>query len=185
MMRALDRKLTGAVSEEEREYEIRHRALARQAGAEGMVLLRNEKKLLPLTAGKSLALYGAGAVRTIKGGTGLGDVNSRPVVSIRQGLENAGFPITTARWLDDYERAYAAAREQWRDEVWTKMDVMEDQGIGAASAYFETPFSVPAGPLPDRESDSEGETDTALYVIARNAGEGADRSLLYRSLHGY
>ena len=57
--------------------------LAREAAAEGFVLLKNEAQTLPLKPGTKIGLYGAGAVRTIKGGTGSGDVNNRYNVNCR------------------------------------------------------------------------------------------------------
>ena len=88
-------KLTGVPAAAPRAYEAPHAALARRAAAEGMVLLKNEDYTLPLARGSRVALFGAGATRTIKGGTGSGDVNERASVSIAQGLEDAGFAITT------------------------------------------------------------------------------------------
>lgn len=173
-MKVLERRLTGAPDEAEREYERKHRALAREAAAQGMVLLRNRGGILPLAEGRSIALYGAGAVRTVKGGTGSGDVNSRPTVSIRDGLRAAGFVLTTENWLDAYEQEYEEAREQWRELIWSRIDALEDKDM-APVCYFETPFAMPSGDLPDQDRDGAGETDTAVYVLARNAGEGADR----------
>ena len=66
--------------------EKRHAALARKAAAAGIVLLRNDG-VLPLAPDKPVALFGAGAGYTIKGGTGSGDVNNRASVSIWQGLQ--------------------------------------------------------------------------------------------------
>ena len=51
--------------------EEKHRRFARKAAAEGMVLLKNEG-VLPLNVDSSIALFGGGAVQTIKGGTGSG-----------------------------------------------------------------------------------------------------------------
>ena len=50
--------------------------------------------------------YGRGVRRTVKGGTGSGSVNERRVVSIYEGMLNAGFQVTTDAWLDDYDRQY-------------------------------------------------------------------------------
>ena len=52
---------------------------------------------LPLKETGKLALYGNGARRTIKGGSGSGDVNVRHFVTVEEGLENAGFEITTKK----------------------------------------------------------------------------------------
>ena len=69
--------------------ETDHRAVARRAAADGIVLLKNENGLLPLKKGAKVALYGSGANRTVKGGTGSGDVNERERVTVYQGLLNA------------------------------------------------------------------------------------------------
>ena len=102
-MKIREMMLPGTTSPEPQEYEIRHRALAREAAAGGMVLLKNEGSLLPVSTDRKIALYGAGAAHTIKGGTGSGDVNCRETVSILQGLKEAGYEVTTGAWLDRYE----------------------------------------------------------------------------------
>ena len=95
--------------------------LAREAAAEGFVLLKNETQTLPLKPGTKIGLYGAGAVRTIKGGTGSGDVNNRYNVNIYDGLKNAGYEITSVEWLEGYDRGYLAARESWKSEIFRKL----------------------------------------------------------------
>ena len=75
--------------------EIRNMARSSKMAADGMVLLSNNG-VLPMKPGaKPLALFGSGARRTVKGGTGSGDVNSRIVISAEQGLEEAGFTVGT------------------------------------------------------------------------------------------
>ena len=66
-----------------------NRELARAAAREGIVLLKNDGAL-PVKPGR-IALYGAGASRTFKGGTGSGEVNERHTVTILEGLELAGY----------------------------------------------------------------------------------------------
>ena len=114
--------LVGTASQAVRPYETEHRKVARKAAAEGMVLLKNENNLLPIEKSKKIALYGAGAAVTIKGGMGSGDVNARETVSIYQGLVNAGYEITTQQWIHDYEQTYREARLKWRQEIWDKED---------------------------------------------------------------
>ena len=75
-------------------FETEHIEAVRTLAPEGVVLLKNEG-VLPLSETGKLALYGSGARRTIKGGTGSGDVNVRHFVTIEEGLENAGFEITS------------------------------------------------------------------------------------------
>ena len=51
-----------------------HAALARRAAASGIVLLKNTG-VLPLEPACSVALFGTGASRTVKGGIGSGGGN--------------------------------------------------------------------------------------------------------------
>ena len=90
-----------------------NRQIARRAAAEGIVLLKNDG-VLPLKKDVKTALYGGGAVSTIKGGTGSGDVNEREVVSIYQGFMDAGIRLTNLNWLEEYARIYRQAREDWQ-----------------------------------------------------------------------
>ena len=151
------------------DYEIRHRALARRAAAEGIVLLKNEG-ILPLAAGQSLALYGAGAVGTVKGGSGSGDVNARESVNIWQGLKSAGFTIENEDWLSDYEKRFQEARLSWRDRILSEFE----EGNGNDAEFFEiytkNPFRSPSG-----GKIVKTKADCAIYVLSRTAGEGKDR----------
>ena len=63
-----------------------HLALARKAGTEGMVLLKNAGKLLPLAKGSRLALFGKGVFDYVKGGGGSGDVTVSHVRNLYDGL---------------------------------------------------------------------------------------------------
>ena len=64
-----------------------HLALARKAGTEGMVLLKNAGKLLPLAKGSRLALFGKGVFDYVKGGGGSGDVTVSHVRNLYDGLK--------------------------------------------------------------------------------------------------
>lgn len=170
-MKMKDLSFTGTRNPEERPYEAKHRKVSRRAAADGFVLLKNENGILPLPAGSRVALYGAGASKTIKGGTGSGDVNERNVVSIYEGLENDGYVITTKEWIEDFNTRYTRAREEWREGIWKKSESQgAEEGLGLFFAYSSTPFVVPAGSMPVKT-----DSDTAIYVLSRVAGEGADR----------
>ena len=164
------RHFTGTTDNTVMKRELDNRKIARRAAAEGMVLLKNEGQLLPLKEGTKVALYGVGASRTIKGGTGSGDVNERETVSIYQGMKNAGFEITTEDWIKAYDEQYQAARYAWRDEIEEKASSLEDQVAGFFNVYSTTPFRMPAG-APITQTDAE----VAIYILSRVAGEGADR----------
>ena len=167
-----ERTFSGTMNPEIQPWETEHRKVARRAAAEGIVLLKNEDHVLPLKAGSAVALYGAGAGKTIKGGTGSGDVNEREKVSICEGMKNAGFQITTEAWINRYNEIYDKARQDWKN------DILSRTGYGADTmSFFEvystTPFIMPAGDKIEKPADDAAET--AIYVISRIAGEGADR----------
>lgn len=150
-----------------RPYEEVHRALARRAAAEGIVLLKNENHTLPLSSGCRIALYGMAAMHTLKGGTGSGDVNARETVSIRDGLYAAGFQIANEAWLHHCDALYRQARSQWRDLIWSKLENGQQPHFFAS--YVSTPFQPPAC------APAKAACDAALYVLSRSSGEGADR----------
>lgn len=112
--------LYGTISPEPSELELRNRALARRAATEGFVLLKNEGGALPLMS-KKIALYGMGARKTVKGGLGSGSVEECYSVNIEDGLKNAGYEITTQKWLDDYDAEYATTYQAYHDMVEEKV----------------------------------------------------------------
>ena len=93
-------------------HETDHLAAVRALAPECMVLLRSNGAF-PLTEPGEIALFGSGARHTIKGGTGSGDVNSRHVTTIEEGLEAAGFTIVTRPWLEAYERIRLQAHQDF------------------------------------------------------------------------
>lgn len=169
------KKIYGSLSEELTDREIRNMELARRAARESFVLLKNDG-VLPIAPPKKIALFGMGGRKTIKGGTGSGSVQERHSVNIEEGLENAGYTITTKKYLDDYDLTYEAAYKQWHDAIDEKtlgMPMLE--ALGMVSIVGE--FQWPAGRKVTKEDVEVSDTDTAIYVLARQAGEGSDRKL--------
>ncbi len=147
--------------------ELKNMERARAIASQGMVLLKNEGAL-PLQGVKTLAAYGSGVRRTIKGGTGSGDVNSRTVITVEQGLEDAGFQLVTKDWLDQHDANCAAAYEAYMANLKKRM---AEKGPAVIMEIFSNPYKDPDVP----EISEAVKADAALYVIARNSGEGADR----------
>lgn len=100
--------------------------------------MKNEEHLLPLKKGSKLALFGSGASRTVKGGTGSGDVNERRSISIYEGLKDAGFEIMTEKWLHEYEEEYKGKRLEWKEAILEKTK----SGTDFFTAYSTSPFHV-------------------------------------------
>lgn len=165
----------GTMSPEPGELELRHRALARKAAAEGFVLLKNEGGALPLVS-KKIALYGMGARKTVKGGLGSGSVEERYSVNIEDGLKNAGYEVTTQKWLDDYDAEYAATYQEYHDMVEGKIAGLTDpmKIIPLAHSFV---YRFPSGRAITAEDVAESNTETAIYVLMRQAGECNDRRL--------
>ncbi|MCC8105188.1 MAG: glycoside hydrolase family 3 C-terminal domain-containing protein [Clostridiales bacterium] len=151
------------------DFETEHIQKIREIASECVVLLKNDG-VLPLRGPGKIGLYGSGARRTIKGGTGSGDVNVRHFVTAEESLLNAGFEITSADWLNGYEAVITKTRSAWTKEI-------RDE----AKAYGISPIMLSMGrvmPEPEYELPLDGtdeSVDTAIYILSRISGEGSDR----------
>lgn len=139
-----------------------HMSAARRMAAEGMVLLKNANDVLPLKE-KEVALFGAGANGTISCGTGSGYVYAPYVVTVEQGLKNAGITITSERWLKRFaetsKKADKANKElSMIDRMWSGLTTLIDDIA-----------------IEDSELEEARKVQTAIYVVRRNAGENDDR----------
>ncbi|MBQ4424813.1 MAG: glycoside hydrolase family 3 C-terminal domain-containing protein [Lachnospiraceae bacterium] len=148
------------------DYEREHNEILRRFGAECAVLLKSDGTF-PLDAPGKLALYGSGARRTIKGGTGSGEVNSRSFVTAEEGLEAAGFTLTTKAWMDAYEGVRDAAKKVFIKNL--KRDALKRGTL----AVIDCMGAVM--PEPEYDLPLEAEGDAAVYVLSRISGEGSDR----------
>ena len=168
-------KLFATSSLEISSREEKNMARSRKIAAETMVLLKNDG-LLPLTVNSApLAVFGSGVRRTVKGGTGSGDVNSRSVYNVEQGLISAGFTIGSSAWLDRYDQA---CEQHMAKHMEYFMTLLQEKGQAAILDALENPYRDPDVPeiRPDDLKPFNG--TTALYVIARTSGEGSDRRVV-------
>ncbi len=148
------------------EFETRHIDTVRELAPECVVLLKNDN-MLPLANAGKIALFGSGARRTIKGGTGSGDVNVRHFVTIEEGLKNAGFEITSNAWLDAYDELIVNTRKAWVDDLKAQAKALN------TNAFFLSMGKVM--PEPEYDIPLDGDGNTAIYVLSRISGEGNDR----------
>lgn len=134
--------------------EVANNAVSKQIAEESAVLLENNG-VLPIASSEELqnvALFGNGATGTVKGGTGSGIVNQRERDWIDTAMEDAGYHITTP--------------QAYRDAV----------GRGVVATGFHGGQMANDVKLTDEWiEEASADTDTAIYVLARNAGEGSDR----------
>lgn len=160
------------LSDEMTDNEILHMNLVRELGGECMVLLEN-RGALPIRQPGKIALFGNGVRHTVKGGSGSGEVNTRFNVNVYDGFKEAGFEITTDEWLSKYDEVYD---QNLADYKQTAEAYAEAQACSLANAYFIVPRPLPVEPLINEQDFLDSATDTAVYVIARESGEGRDRT---------
>ena len=154
MVPAFAKTTDGSISAREE----KNAELSMNLATQGMVLLENNNNVLPMASSGNVALFGGGAAKTVKGGTGSGDVNQRSVTSVWDGFKNAGYNVTSESWLNEFEAYYDEETGGSSGGLWGSPKV-EDTLISDAQI---------------EEAKQDG-TTTAVYVIARNSGEFADR----------
>lgn len=142
-----------------------HAVVARLAGAEGCVLLKNHEAL-PCGQGDKIALFGVTSYETIPGGTGAGDVNKAYVINIDEGLTEVGFTLN--KQVTDAYAAHIASENERLAEI------NEERGWWfGAQLKDEMPTSVTT----ELSSQVAQECDAAFITIGRRSGEGNDRAL--------
>ena len=159
-------------SGEPNQRELENLHVAYKAACEAMVLLKNDGTL-PLKT-KKVALYGPGAAMTIKGGTGSGEVNERHSVTIAEGLEDRGFEITTQDWLHRFDVAFARAEKAHKEEKKKQLNILK---INTIMEMMFSSFFLPDGVTITDQDVRTSDTDTCIYVLSRQAGEGGDRKM--------
>jgi beta-glucosidase len=136
-----------------------HAMLARQAAAEGIVLLKNEKEALPLKAVKKVAAFGNTSYDFISGGTGSGDVNEAYTISLVAGMEQAGYTF-----------------DQNLASKYASHIAMEKTKQPKRKFFFELLPPLAEMELNPAELEQlASSADLALITIGRNSGEFQDR----------
>ena len=168
-------KFKAPTTPEVSQREILHQQRVRDLAVECMVILKNDGTL-PLKSKGKIALYGNGARATVKGGTGSGDVYVRETVNIEEGLQKEGFVVTTKDWIDREDLAVKEEKEAY-NKATIEAAIAAGQSPEAAQMLLVLNPLVPKAIAKITEEDViNSDTDTAVYVLARNSGEGKDRS---------
>ena len=141
---------------------------ALEIAEEGFVLLQNDDNPLPLTDVGSLNLFGWASANPIYGGTGSGGINTLyDIVSIQQGLEQAGFEVNQE--LLDFYTSYSSQRPDMTitTQTWT---------------LDEPPVSTYSQEMLDNAKEF---SDVAVITLARLAGEGHNDMPMEMAEAGY
>ena len=134
-----------------------HIELSRRGATEGMVLLKNEDKTLPVKHGAKIALFGKGTVDYVKGGGGSGDVTVKYVRNFYEGMkikEAEGKVSIYRDLIKFYEEDIKSQYEAGRDPGMTVEPVIPTELLDDAREF----------------------ADTAIITLCRYSGEGWDRN---------
>lgn len=134
---------------------------ARQAVSEGCVLLKNDNHVLPIPVGSKVTLFGRSQFNYYKSGVGSGGlVNTRYVVGINDALESAeGFQVnqTVKQAYLDWIKEHPFKVGTWGNDPW-----------------FQEEMPLTAGLV----EQASRESDTAIIILGRTAGEDRDNEIL-------
>lgn len=123
---------------------------------EGIVLLDNDGTL-PMAKNSKLNVFGWASTNPCYGGTGSGALSDAyPTVTLLEGLKNAGFELNTE--LSDFYTSYRADRPE----------------VGMFSQDWTLPEPEAAQYTDEMMNNAKAFSDTAMVVITRVGGEGAD-----------
>ena len=124
--------------------------------SEGTTLLQNNDNALPLSTSK-VNVFGWASTNPIYGGTGSGSLNANyPTVSLLQGLSKAGIKYNTQ--LSKFYTKYRADRPN----------------VGMVGQDWTLPEPTAASYTQSMINKAKSYSNTAVVVIARSGGEGAD-----------
>ena len=134
---------------------------AREMVTEGMVLLKNDNKALPLKQGETVSVFGRMQNHYYKSGTGSGGmVNVARVVGILDALNECKDVNVNQKLAETYA-------------AWDKEHPVE-LGLG----WGQEPWSQAEMPVTEElVQEAAGESDSAIVIIARTAGEDKDNTL--------
>lgn len=130
-----------------------HIALSKEAAREGMVLLKNEQNVLPLSKGSRVALFGKASLDYVKGGGGSGDVTVAYATNLYEGLTRLGETGIYEELAEFYRRELERQYEEGAVPGMTEEPELPEELLNGARQY----------------------TDTAVISICRFSGEGWDR----------
>ena len=136
----------------------KYKSLARQAGTESCVLLKNDDEALPLKADNTISVFGRNGFNYYKSGTGSGGlVNTKYVVGIIDALKDRDDIKLNEELIQVYE------------------DWIEDHPFEKGQGWGQEPWTQEEMPISMEEVEkAASKSDMALVIIGRTAGEDQD-----------
>ena len=161
----------------------KHAALSRKAATEGMVLLKNENKTLPLCKESKVALFGKATIEYIKGGGGSGDVYVPYVRNVFDGVEGkigaANVFMPLVEFYKDYVKK-ESVNIPTQEEINATWDIVNNMDFCTtrddmtydtfASMHVKEPALDPA-----LIKEAASFADVAVVTLSRFSAEGVDR----------
>ncbi|ORX52068.1 glycoside hydrolase, partial [Piromyces finnis] len=151
-------------------YEIEHQNILDQHLSECTVLLRKNGDFPLSRKEKKIYLYGNGVRKTVKGGLGSGDIQTRTFDTIETAFKKEGFEILTNDYLDAYDECYEKAHKKYIDSIKAEFDY--ENAYAFVVNHFSVIMNEPECDLPVQKRGN-----LAIYVLSRNSGEGVDRTV--------
>jgi len=161
-----------------------HARIAREAASEGMVLLKNNNKTLPLKGVKKVAVFGKISYYLIEAGTGSGGIRSNKyAISVNEGLKAAGFKVL--KELEDSYTAFNAniMEQNLVPDYFNNPVMLANNGIkdGKAPGHFKKrliPFHDEMTMTQEQIKKQVSNSDIAIITLGRSGGEGYDNGYL-------
>lgn len=136
----------------------KYKRLARQAAAEGCVLLKNENQALPLKEKERIAVYGRIASTYYKSGLGSGGlVNTGKVDSILEALQAENLSV---------DEKLVSIYQEW----------IQKHPFDEGKGWGKVPWSQEEMPVTEEMLACADHADAAVVVIGRTAGEDQDNT---------
>ena len=135
--------------------------LAKKIQEEGIVLIKNDNKALPLGDSQKISLFSESSVDLIYGGTGSGAIDTSTVMNLKQAFESIGYTVNPTLW-DFYTKNH---------EKYSRVIPSNLPNVDHTYVVNECPASEYTQEVKDSYADY---SDAAVVVISRSGGEGLD-----------
>lgn len=151
-------------------FENEHLNVLRKYAPECTLFLKRANNDFPLDKAnlKEIGLYGNGVRKTLKGGTGSGNVDIHVFKNIEQIFEENNITVASQDWLDRYDEDFAIQKKLLIEKL-----KKEAKDLKMNPAAYSVGFPVNEWER-DYSSYLSGH-EVCIYVLSRNAGEGHDR----------